>query len=164
MDQISNHSNNDLPFYPNLILINAGTNDVAQDYFLSTVDDRLESMINKLLDHIPGTVAIVSTLLVNLNATKQELTENVVNPKYVKLVEKMAGEGKLVHLADMSSVAMDMINKRDGTHPTDCMCFRQLSVIFADENGQMGIRLWPMCGIRRFKRSMRSAGSRLQLE
>lgn len=104
---------------PNLILINAGTNDVAQNYNINSIDQTMEDLVNKLLDNIPGTVVIVSTLLVNRNATKQALTEQV-NPKYVNLVEKLAAQGKLVYLADMSSITTEMINARDGTHPTDC--------------------------------------------
>jgi hypothetical protein len=104
---------------PNLVLINAGTNDVAQDYEIDNIDQTMEDLVNKLLDNIPGTVIIVSTLLVNRNATKQALTEQV-NPTYVNLVEKLATQGKLVYLADMSSITTEMINARDGTHPTDC--------------------------------------------
>lgn len=104
---------------PNLVLINAGTNDVAQNYNIDSIEQTMEDLVNKLLDNIPGTVVIVSTLLVNRNATKQALTEQV-NPKYIDLVEKLAGQGKLVYLADMSLITTDMINARDGTHPTDC--------------------------------------------
>lgn len=104
---------------PNLVLINAGTNDVAQDYEIDNIEQTMEDLVNKLLDNIPGTVVIVSTLLVNRNATKQALTEQV-NPKYVSLVGKLAAQGKLVYLADMSSITAEMINARDGTHPTDC--------------------------------------------
>jgi hypothetical protein len=104
---------------PNLIVINAGTNDVAQDYNIDTIDQTMEDLVNKLLDNIPGTVVIVSTLLVNLNATKQALNKQV-NLKYVNLVENLAAQGKLVYLADMSEITTEMINARDGTHPTDC--------------------------------------------
>ncbi|GAM42242.1 esterase family protein [Talaromyces pinophilus] len=82
VDQISDRANNDLSMLPNLILINAGTNDVAQNYNINSIDQTMEDLVNKLLDNIPGTVVIVSTLLVNRNATKQALTEQV-NPKYV---------------------------------------------------------------------------------
>lgn len=85
VDQISDRSNNDLYMLPNLIVINAGTNDVAQDYNIDTIDQTMEDPVNKLLDKIPGTVVIVSTLLVNLNATKQALNEQV-NPMYINLV------------------------------------------------------------------------------
>ncbi|KAH8688824.1 SGNH hydrolase-type esterase domain-containing protein [Talaromyces proteolyticus] len=118
VDQISDRANNDLPLLPNLVLINAGTNDVAQDYDIDTIDQRLEDLVNKLLDAIPGTVVIVSTLLVNRNATKESITQGV-NSKYVNMVEKMADAGKFVYLADMSSITTEMINARDGTHPTD---------------------------------------------
>jgi lysophospholipase L1-like esterase len=119
VDQISDRANNDLPLLPNLVLINAGTNDVAQGYELDTIDQRLEDLVNKLLDGIPGTTVIVSTLLVNRNTTKQA-SNQIVNLKYVSTVESMAAAGKRVYLADMSSITTDMINARDGTHPTDC--------------------------------------------
>ncbi|GAM42228.1 ankyrin repeat-containing protein [Talaromyces pinophilus] len=118
VDQISDRANNALSMFPNLILINASTNDVAQNYNINSIDQTMEDLVNKLLDNISGTVVIVSTLLVNRNATKQALTEQV-NPKYVNLVEKLAAQGKLVYLADMSSITTEMINARDGTHPTD---------------------------------------------
>lgn len=48
---------------PNVVLIHAGTNDVAQSYYLDTAADRLGSLVDKLTIQIPGTVIIVSTLV-----------------------------------------------------------------------------------------------------
>jgi lysophospholipase L1-like esterase len=118
VDQINVKADKDLSSLPNLVLVNAGTNDVAQNYYLDTVDDRLEGMVDKLLDNIPGTVVIVSTLLYNLNSTKQERTEKV-NKKFISMVESMADSGKRVYLSDMSAITAGDINATDGTHPTD---------------------------------------------
>lgn len=89
-----------------------------QNYLLDTADQHLESLVDKLLNDIPGSVVIVSTLLFNRNTTKEDLNQQL-NQEYINMVQGMTDAGKLVHLTDMSDITAEDINVRDGTHPTN---------------------------------------------
>lgn len=100
IDQIVQKANNSLPLMPNLILINAGTNDVAQSYELDTADQRLGDLVDKILNAIPDAVVVVSTLLPSRNTSHEAAIEEL-NPKYIAMVQNKVDAGQRVYLADM---------------------------------------------------------------
>ncbi|KAG2421540.1 hypothetical protein HFD88_005515 [Aspergillus terreus] len=115
VDQIAEVVKKSYHFQPNLILINAGTNDALQNYNIDSVGDRMNGLLTQLFDAIPGTTIILSTLLQN---TRQPINVETVNREYRKLAAQRRADGDRVVLAEMSQfIKFDQL--KDGTHPID---------------------------------------------
>ncbi|GES65471.1 hypothetical protein ATETN484_0012037600 [Aspergillus terreus] len=115
VDQIAEVVKKSYHFQPNLILINAGTNDALQNYNIDSVGDRMNGLLTQLFDAIPGTTIILSTLLQN---TRQPINVETINTEYRKLAAQRRADGDRVVLAEMSQfIKFDQL--KDGTHPID---------------------------------------------
>jgi lysophospholipase L1-like esterase len=115
VDQIAEVVKKSYHFQPNLILINAGTNDALQNYNIDSIGDRMNGLLTQLFDAIPGTTIILSTLLQN---TRQPINVETVNSEYRKLAAQRRADGDRVVLAEMSQfIKFDQL--KDGTHPID---------------------------------------------
>lgn len=104
---------------PNLITINAGTNDCSQNFNLDTIGDRMGELLEYLWTTVPGTTIILSTLLINLN---EETGARVIdaNAKIGALTYQKQQEGKKLILVDMhSDAAPQPEDMYDDTHPND---------------------------------------------
>ena len=97
-----------------------GTNDAIQSYQVSTAQDRLGAMIDRINSALPNTVVLISTLIPNLNAVAEAniQTMNAALPAMVKL---RTDAGALVYLVDMHNgyITDADLTQSDGTHPTD---------------------------------------------
>ncbi|KAH6634952.1 carbohydrate esterase family 3 protein [Chaetomium sp. MPI-SDFR-AT-0129] len=107
-------------WHPNVFLINAGTNDAAQHYHVSAAGDRMEAMLDDLWRISPRAVVVLSTLLVNRNAST-EANVGIINTQLQALATKLRfRQGRRIVLVDMHSEAgpgtADLV---DGTHPND---------------------------------------------
>ncbi|KAI9742608.1 MAG: hypothetical protein M1818_003749 [Claussenomyces sp. TS43310] len=120
IDQVSAKASNVIPEQPNLIVIHVGTDDMICDLELANAPTRLGNLIDKLLNSIPDTVVLVSTLIPNRNETIERRIE-AFNSQVPGVVSQRAAEGKKVYLADMhnGTITTADINAKDGTHPTD---------------------------------------------
>jgi lysophospholipase L1-like esterase len=104
---------------PNLVLINAGTNDCNQNNNITTAHERIRSILNYVWQASPRVSIVLSTLLPNGN---EEVEDRVltVNENIRSLVTELQGISKKVVLADMHTeqgvLAEDLV---DGTHPDD---------------------------------------------
>ncbi|KAL5401076.1 hypothetical protein PMIN03_011830 [Paraphaeosphaeria minitans] len=120
--QVAMYAEQDLHFQPNLVLINAGTNDVLRDspqYPLHSIDQRMDKLLDRLFEHIHCVTIVLSTLLPNANFTADNDIRTIVNPKYRAIVEGRRRKGQRIILADMyPNVAKGSLSP-DGTHPTD---------------------------------------------
>ncbi|KAK6844716.1 hypothetical protein PG995_014826 [Apiospora arundinis] len=118
IDQVKEKAEFAVPIYkPNLILINAGTNDALQNRDLQDAGLRMEQLVLSCFADSPDAVVILSTLLPNLNTPD---AVSVINRQYRDLVGKMVMEGYKIHLADMDDgfIGTDLIRPApDGTHP-----------------------------------------------
>lgn len=110
-----------VPAYkPNLVLINAGTNDATGNVNLTAAGDRMGAMIDEIFAASPRAVVILSTLIINtVPANEQRVV--IINDQYRGLAQRMRDAGKRVILVDMHDqttgpVPADMF---DTTHPTD---------------------------------------------
>lgn len=105
---------------PNVILINAGTNDCIQNIDTPNAGVRMTSMVNRLFTQSPEATVVLSTLIPNRDAAVESRTLDV-NKQYVKVVSDLAAQGKRVVLADMRGPAGPTIDDivDDGTHPSD---------------------------------------------
>ncbi|KAL5362232.1 SGNH hydrolase-type esterase domain-containing protein [Aspergillus floccosus] len=115
VDQIAEVVKKSYHFQPNLILINAGTNDALQNHNIDTIGDRMNGLLTQLFDAVPGTTIIWSTLLQN---TRQPINVETINKQYRKLAAQRRADGDRVVLAEMSQfIKFDQL--KDGTHPLD---------------------------------------------
>jgi lysophospholipase L1-like esterase len=120
IDEIKLKADVAVPKYtPNLITLNVGTNDAAQDYQVSTAKDRMRDMVNFLLNNMSPGPVVLSTLLVNGNSNS-EANVVTINAGYRELVQEFQSAGKRVVLAEMHDVSgLGVDNLVDGTHPND---------------------------------------------
>ena len=111
-------------YKPNVILLNAGTNNAVQDDGVNEVSDLMGKMISECLKYIPDTLLVLSTLVPNKlpNGIKNV---PIINEQLRALVPKFQAEGKKVILADMNDgfildedISDQIDGKDDKTHPT----------------------------------------------
>ncbi|KAJ5677260.1 uncharacterized protein N7477_002893 [Penicillium maclennaniae] len=115
IDQIAEVVDKTIPKQPNLILINAGTNDAIQKYNVYAAGTRMNSLMTKLFNEIEGTTIILSTLLPNKREPK---LVNAINEQYRTLAAFWRAKNGRVVLADMNSFIQED-RLVDGTHPDD---------------------------------------------
>lgn len=119
---------------PNVVLINAGTNDAQQNYDeMRGTFDRLKQLIRKVQDMHPETTIILSTVLVTRNQDANPRVDryNEQIRQYV-FTQDDAGnpDGKIV-LADMNDgvflTRTDLLG--DGIHPTP-LGYRKMAAVW----------------------------------
>jgi len=116
IEQVAEKAELSIPSKPNLVLLHVGTNDMLQNFNVSTAHLRLASLIDHLFDTIPGVTVICSTLLPNLNAAAQSNAQSF-NAKIPGLVSTRQKAGKKILQADFSTFSTSLMGA-DGTHPT----------------------------------------------
>ncbi|KAK4236073.1 carbohydrate esterase [Achaetomium macrosporum] len=117
---------------PNVVLINAGTNDATQNFNVSTAGARMEAMIRDLWRVSPRAVIVLSTLLVNKNPDA-ERNVLAINRQLKDLAGKLRdGEKRKLVLVDMHSDAgPGTSDLADDTHPNDVGYRKMANVWFA---------------------------------
>ena len=111
IDQVEGYAKESVPErLPNIIAINAGTNDCVQNFSVSTAGQRMQGLLDYLWEASPGTTLILSTLIICLD---QSVEQSVValNSQLVDLASKLDAQGKRIILADMHGL--------DGPQPHD---------------------------------------------
>ncbi|CAN8101978.1 unnamed protein product [Discula destructiva] len=123
---------------PNLILLNVGTNDCAQNWNINAttkqstananftanptdgVGSRLRMLVDDLFVWAPNTTVVISTLIYN-KAPLTNARVNTANRQFRAVAATLRAEGKHVVLADMSAEAggPNMMTMTDRTHPND---------------------------------------------
>ncbi|KAF4975545.1 hypothetical protein FZEAL_7691 [Fusarium zealandicum] len=89
-------------FKPNLVIINAGTNDANTPVDPANAGGRMNNILNALwkADGMSETCLIVSTLIPTDNANGAR-NQGSINDQYRTLVKQRAAEGKCIYMADM---------------------------------------------------------------
>lgn len=123
---------------PNVILLNAGTNDCVQNWnidnttiqstananFTSTADDnigtRMRGFINDLLAWSPASTVVLSTLVMNMDPAVNARVDNA-NARFLAVAQDMQAQGKRVIVAEMTPDAggPNRNTMADQTHPND---------------------------------------------
>lgn len=116
-------------YLPNLVLVNAGTNDCVQDAEPDTAGERMLAMLEDVwADSSRGTI-VLSTLLPNEYA---DGCVQDVNQQFRDLVEAQQALSRKVVLADMySDEGPTLEDLVDGTHPGDEGFVKMANVWFA---------------------------------
>lgn len=120
IDQIQIKARKSIPLLrPNVITINAGSNDCIQRFKLDSIGKRMESLLEMTWDASPKSTIILSTLLANSDkSVETEVVET--NSQYRDLVKRKADQGKRITLVDMHTAAGPSLDDLvDGVHPND---------------------------------------------
>jgi lysophospholipase L1-like esterase len=138
IDHIAEAAVNSTRLQPNVILINAGTNDCIQNIEITDADTRLDALITHLFASIPNTTIVLSTLLPNEFASR---AVRRVSQEYRNLVARRRSRGDRLVLAEMSYFITDD-QLVDGTHPSDTGYKRMAAVWWsaiqtAEEEGKL---------------------------
>ncbi|XXH02567.1 hypothetical protein Hte_008944 [Hypoxylon texense] len=117
--QIHTSAENCYAFKPNVVVINAGTNDCVKNIDTANAHTRLESMISDLWTNIGDeTVIIISTILINGVASVNTCSATI-NDNYRSLVSSLRADDKPIYLTDFDNwMTIENIGS-DGTHPTE---------------------------------------------
>jgi lysophospholipase L1-like esterase len=102
---------------PDVVLLMAGTNDILQDYQLSTAPDRLSSIIDKITEKAPSAKVLVSSILPSTrfdNDAEQVLSFNAAIPG---IVNTKVSQGKSVFFVDIFN-KFNVNDLADRVHPT----------------------------------------------
>ncbi|MFB9235699.1 lectin [Plantactinospora siamensis] len=103
-------------YQPHTVLLHIGTNDILQNYNVSTAPNRLSTLI----DHITGTAPTAEVFvaqIIPLANSGQESAVRTFNAAIPGIVQSKVNAGKHVHLVDMHS-ALTTADLTDGIHPT----------------------------------------------
>ncbi|KAL2256741.1 hypothetical protein VTK26DRAFT_1190 [Humicola hyalothermophila] len=133
VDQVRTAAKASYKYQPNIVVINAGTNDCDQNYDVDHVGERMNGLLDDIYREVPNTTVILSTLIVS---TKETIASrrDYVNSQYRSLVYKRRyGDKQKIVLADMDTPGTPFLTEADlvadGIHPTD-EGHRKLASIF----------------------------------
>lgn len=120
IDQIHTKAEMRLPLLrPNVVMINAGSNDCIQRFKINSIGKRMDSLLEMTWGTLPRSTIILSTLLTNSD-TSVEAEILRANAQYHDLVKQKTDEGKRITLVDMHTAAGPNIDDLvDGVHPND---------------------------------------------
>jgi lysophospholipase L1-like esterase len=88
---VAKNAEHSLPYKPNIVLINAGTNDCTGNVDVPNAHLRMGAILDRILSAIPGVVVIMSTLIPNTLNPGYVATYNA-NLKTMVAARKAAGE------------------------------------------------------------------------
>ncbi|KAK8017500.1 hypothetical protein PG993_013826 [Apiospora rasikravindrae] len=149
ISQVTGAAKSSAGMRPNLVLINAGTNDCIQNIDTGNAGKRMQDMINLLLEKIPETTIILSTILPS--ATRQSCVDDVN-----KQLKALKNESKRVYIAEMKLTINDIGS--DGTHPTDAGYKKMASAWWAAFQRAEGVIKAPSNNIDDEKETKGTAG------
>ncbi|MFC7277532.1 cellulose binding domain-containing protein [Paractinoplanes rhizophilus] len=101
---------------PRTVLLHIGTNDVLQNYNVSTAPNRLSTLIDHITAAAPNADVFVATII-PLSSSGQEAAGRTFNAALPGIVQSKVAAGKHVHLVDMHA-ALTTADLIDGVHPT----------------------------------------------
>ena len=113
VEQVDDRARTVVPLYkPNVVLINAGTNDATQDYYVSTTRDRMRAMIEYIFATVPNMCVVLSTLIPN---TANPGNVAAINDQYRALASELQGQGRRLVLVDFGDGWMTTADLADTT-------------------------------------------------
>ncbi|KAJ9130365.1 Lipase, gdsl [Pleurostoma richardsiae] len=132
IDQVHDKARTSVPKWkPNVILVNAGTNDCLQNRNVTHAADRMRSMIDDLLVWSPRATIVLSTLIVNKD-NKTEARVESVNEDYRALAGDLQANGTHLVLAEMhGSDGPQLADMADQTHPNDTGYAKMAAIWYA---------------------------------
>ena len=101
---------------PKTVLLHIGTNDILQNYNVSTAPNRLSTLIDRITTTAPEAEVFVAQII-TLTNTNQAAAVRTFNAAIPGIVQSKVNAGKRVHLVNMHS-ALTTGDLIDGIHPT----------------------------------------------
>jgi lysophospholipase L1-like esterase len=118
IDQIAALTDASLATYkPNVVALMAGTNDLIQNYQVSTAPARLSALVDQIVADDPTATVLVANLIVGTNANIAAF-EPAYNATIPGMVAAKQAAGKHVALVNMSALTAADLDP-DGIHPND---------------------------------------------
>jgi len=136
IEQVAAKAELSIPQKPNVALLLCGSNDIVQDYNISTMAHRMGVLIDRLFDAIPGIVVIVTTLPPMADAG-HEATTIVFNANLTSLIHTYQRAGKLARIVDAHSQWFTVADLQDGLHLTDAGYLKLARVFYDGLTGVM---------------------------
>ncbi|KAL6697067.1 carbohydrate esterase family 3 protein [Trichoderma pleuroticola] len=120
IDQIESKAKNSVPkLMPNLITINAGSNDCIQDFDIGRIGKRMGNMLDVVWAASPDSTVILSNLILSLDSDVESRIK-LANNQFQGVALSKQSEGKRIVFVDMHSQWGPKENDiSDGTHPND---------------------------------------------
>ncbi|GHJ12893.1 MULTISPECIES: RICIN domain-containing protein [unclassified Micromonospora] len=103
-------------YQPRTVLLHIGTNDILQNYNVSTAPNRLSTLIDRITTTAPNADVFVAQIIPLANAG-QESAVRTFNAALPGIVQSKVNAGKRVHLVDQHA-ALTTADLIDGIHPT----------------------------------------------
>jgi lysophospholipase L1-like esterase len=103
-------------FTPHSVLLHIGTNDILQNFNVSSAPSRLSTLIDHITNTAPTAEVFVAQIIPLANAN-QEAAVRTFNSAIPGIVQSKVNAGRHVHLVDMHS-ALTSADLTDGIHPT----------------------------------------------
>jgi hypothetical protein len=117
-------------FKPNLVLIDAGTNNCNQGGTVPDAGANVTNMINNVFAQSPGATVILTTILVN-SVAAQDACRVTVNAQYTALASTMQAAGAKMVLVDMRGSGGPLVTDlADGRHPNDAGYVKMANIWF----------------------------------
>ncbi|WFE49980.1 ricin-type beta-trefoil lectin domain protein [Micromonospora sp. WMMD1155] len=101
---------------PQTVLLHIGTNDILQNYNVSSAPNRLSTLIDRITTTAP-TAEVFVAQLIPISNSNQGAAVRTFNAAIPGIVQSKVNAGKRVHLVDMHS-ALTTADLIDGVHPT----------------------------------------------
>jgi lysophospholipase L1-like esterase len=101
---------------PQTVLLHIGTNDILQNYNVSTAPNRLSTLIDRITTTAPDAQVFVAQIITLAN-TNQAAAVRTFNAALPGIVQSKVNAGKRVHLVNMHG-ALTTGDLIDGVHPT----------------------------------------------
>jgi hypothetical protein len=98
------------------VLLHIGTNDILQNYNVSSAPSRLSALVDRITAAAPSADVFVATII-PLASAGQEAAGRTFNAALPGIVQSKKNSGKRVHLVDMHA-ALTTADLIDGIHPT----------------------------------------------
>ncbi|KAF3398339.1 hypothetical protein F1880_005962 [Penicillium rolfsii] len=125
-----------LPDKPNLVLINAGTNDCRLNLDISKAGDRMQQMVEAILkEKTMEKATIILSTLIPSNQKEVKAHRDAVNEQFRRLVTEMSKKGTSIRLAEMEKALTwpedyTVDGKADEIHPSDAGYAKMAKVWF----------------------------------
>jgi lysophospholipase L1-like esterase len=103
-------------YQPRTVLLHIGTNDILQNYNVSTAPNRLSTLIDRITTTVPAADVFVAQLT-PLAGSDRDAAVRSYNAAIPGIVQSKVNAGKHVHLVNMYS-ALTTADLIDGVHPT----------------------------------------------
>ncbi|PGH13601.1 hypothetical protein AJ79_03594 [Helicocarpus griseus UAMH5409] len=101
---------------PNVIFINAGTNDCTQQFDIPNIPQRMKGLVEDIFNNIPEVTVILPGLLPR---TGNDACHKLINIEYGQVAADLAKQGRKIVFADTFNGYLTLDDLADEVHPND---------------------------------------------